>query len=119
MGFLTTITIYNDALHEFEKNPEAFGKAILEGISRANKYHISQTVPFGSYSNYIDCQPSFHADDHQLYIHYGNNVLNINPYGNEFERLKETNIESLKDYIKVADQLLKEAKKQLKDMDKE
>ena len=56
MGFLTEIVIYNDALHEFEKDPKAFGQAILDGIHKANQENKQVSVPFGSYSNYISVE---------------------------------------------------------------
>ena len=36
MGYLTTITIYNDALNDFKNDPRAFAIAIFEGIDEAN-----------------------------------------------------------------------------------
>lgn len=114
MGFLTTITIHNDALHEFEKNPEMFGKAILKGILDANREHNAVDVAFKGYCNYITVQPSRHADDHTAYIHYGNTVFDINPYGNDMRTAIEGNPEFAKDVVKVADGIVKDARRAMK-----
>ncbi len=79
MGYLTTITVYNDAMGAFESDPKHFGERILEGISQANRAHKEVSVGFMGYGNYISIQPSRHADAHTVYLHSGNTVFNLCP----------------------------------------
>lgn len=114
MGFLTTITIHNDALHAFEKNPEKFGKAILEGIERANRERVEADAGFDGYCNYISVQPSRHADDHTVYVHTGNTVFNLNPYNEDFRSLLERNPNVAAEFVGVADGIVASAKEKIK-----
>lgn len=118
MGYLTTITIYNDALHVFEKHPEEFGNAVFEGIRRANRERVAVSVGMQGYANYIDVQPSRHADDHTVYIHHGNCVFNLNAWNDDFRNLIAHNPEYAKDLIRVAKKLIKEAEEKLKETEK-
>lgn len=114
MGYLTTITIHNDALHSFEKDPEGFAKAIFEGIHEANRERKETSVGFKGYCNYISVQPSRHADDHTLYLHSGNCVSNLNPYNKDFESLTERMPDVAKSFIKRAENIIKMAKDKMK-----
>lgn len=109
MGFLTTITIYNDHLHDFEYDPKQFGKDILQGVEEA--FYAGQSVT----KNNIIVQPSRHADDNTLYLHWGNTVRTINPYSKEFEELITTNPELAMKKIKIAERLIKIAKQKIKE----
>jgi hypothetical protein len=75
MGFLTTITIHNDALHQFEQDPEGFAKAIFNGINEANRVHHS--VNCSGYGGYLKVFPSKHADDKRLYLHAGGTLTDL------------------------------------------
>lgn len=114
MGYLTTVTLYNDAMHEFRKNPTEFAEALFEGIDRANRQHREVSVGFNGYANYISVQPSFHATEHQVYLHSGNCVVNLNPYRQDMEELIKRNPELAEELVKRAQFLLTEAKKNIK-----
>lgn len=103
MGFLTTITIYNDEMESFEKDPEGFGKAILNGINKANCKHKSVDVHFCN-SSPILVQPSQHASDTTVYLHYGNTMFHIDEYGKEFNEI------CLREDKSLAEDIIKEAK---------
>ena len=119
MGFLTTITIHNDALGAFEKNPKAFGEAILKGIKEANYKREEVSVGFENYANYISVQVSRHADDETIYVHSGNTVLNLNPYGKEFETLLTRDIGIIQNYTDRAEFIVNAAKLKIKQKKKE
>jgi hypothetical protein len=119
MGYLTTVTIHNDALHAFRENPEAFGKAILEGIDSASMNNREESVGFKGYCNYISVQAPRHADDQTVYVHSGNTVFNLNPYNKEFKELAERNPDVLKSFINTAQFFVTSAKKKLKQTKKE
>ena len=115
MGQLTTITIYNDALGEFEKHPKEFAEAIFKGINEANLKGVETSIPFGAYANYISIQPSRHADNFTIYIHGGNSIFNLNPYEKEFKKLVEWNPKLAKEYIDSAMKMLKNCREELSD----
>lgn len=115
MGYLTTITIFNDALHSFHEDPLKFGQSILDGIYQANDNHKETSIPFNGYCNYISIQPSRHADDETLYLHSGNGVFNLNPYNEDFKNLISNRPELAADFIKRAERIIKDAKRKLKE----
>ncbi len=116
MGYLTQIVIHNDALHAFEKNPEAFGKAIFEGINNANRERKQVSVPFNSYCNYIDVEPSRHADHVVLFLASGNGMIAVGEYEKDWQDLVKRNPDLAKDYLDHVRRLLKGATKALKDL---
>jgi hypothetical protein len=111
MGYLTTITLYNDALHKFEEHPKEFAETIFKGIEQANRKRAETSVPFHCYGNYISIQPSRHADDRTVYFHHGNGVLNVGDCSPEFEHMSPS--EAL-DLIDMAIKHLIEAKDTVK-----
>jgi hypothetical protein len=120
MGYLTTITLHNDAMHEFVKDPEGLVKSIQEGMHEAQRTHKAAYPPFvgksgGSYGGYIEVQPSRHADDHTIYIHSGNCVFNLNPWNEDFKTLVRHYPKLALDLIKRAESILKEAKRVYKE----
>jgi len=116
MGFLTTITLHNDAVHVFEEHPEEFAKALFKGMDEANREHKSADVGFHGYCNYITVEPSRHADAVTVYLHWGNMVSNINAYEPEFDELCKTQPELAKKMIKIAKDHLKFAERRLKEL---
>lgn len=110
MGYLTTIVIHNDALHEFEKDPKKFGEAVFECIRKANRSGKMEDIGFNGYCNYISAHPSRHADDETVYLHSGNTSFNLNPWNNDFKNLIKDNPNLLKSLIKRARDILKCAK---------
>lgn len=112
MGYLTTITIHNDALHAFKEHPEEFAQAIFDGIDRANRHYTKEDVCFRNYSGYLEVQPSRHADDECLYLHSGNCVTCIT--GNEFEKSLDAKYEWAMSFLKRAENLMKYIKEYYK-----
>lgn len=118
MGFLTTITIHNDALHAFEKNPQQFAETLFEGINKANRHNTPADMGFSvgncSYGGYITIHPSRHADASALYLHAGNGVTDLNRWSNDFQRLVRNNPIVAKKYLKHARQQIRAAEAYLK-----
>lgn len=110
MGFLSTITIKNDRLHEFKENPAEFARIIFEGIDKANELHKSVSLEGG----YLGIQPSRHADDTTVYVHMGNTVFDLHYYGKDFEDLAARSPKVLKKFINEAQWFVTQAKKELK-----
>jgi len=96
MGFLTTITVYNDRWHEIEDNPVEFVEDIDKYISKGKMdrfdYALAQTK----------VHRTRHADDKTVYVHIGNTVIDVNPFNGEMERIRD---EFPKFYNQIVDQL--------------
>lgn len=119
MGFLTTITIHNDALGEFEQNPEKFAKAIFAGINQANRENQQIDIGFKNYCNYITVEPSRHADAETLYFHGGNTVINIGPHENQFIELMQKNPVVAAEFLKSAKRILKQSQEKYNKINKQ
>lgn len=114
MGYLTTIVIHNDAFHEFKEHPEKFGNAIIDGVYAAQREGRQVDVGFFGYANYISVEPSRHADDHTVYVHYGNTIFNLNPWNKDFEEFVSRDPEGAEKFVNVAQDILTNAKKEIK-----
>ena len=114
MGFITPVILMNDAIHEFEKDPAAFGQAILDGIDKANWENGQVSVPFKSYANYISVEKSRHADHHVLFLSMGNCVNVIGPYEQDWEQMLDRNPEFAEKLIEEAESIIKFTKKKMK-----
>jgi hypothetical protein len=116
MGYLTTITIHNDALGTFKDYPKEFAEAIFEGIYEAERAQKQVSVPFKGYANYLDVFPSAHADDQHLYIHTGNTVFDLTAWCKQFKELVGRDPKIAKDFLRRAQLLLTESKKTLNEL---
>ena len=80
MGYLTTITIYNDGCDQLIKNKEKVADILHNACSgkyNNNRLYHGNTVGLGNYANLFTIQKPRHADDTTLYLHAGNTVLDI------------------------------------------
>lgn len=111
MGYLTTITVGNDRLHHFQEHPALFAETIFAAIDDANRTYREQD----RFGGYLSVQPSRHADDHTVYVHKGNCVFNINPYGKDFQELLARSPEIAESFVKCAESLVKDAKAAIKE----
>jgi hypothetical protein len=109
MGYLTTVTIHNDRLHEFKEKPLEFAKLVFEAMDEAERQNKQADVAGG----YITAEHSRHADDHTLYLHYGNTLFEINGYGSNFENLIKNHPDLAKRLCKEAQLILTIAKKKI------
>lgn len=75
MGYLTTITFYNDAASDLRNHPEEVSEGIYNAQSSIQINRGSNTFPIGSYCNPVIIQKPRHADDVTLYLHGGNTVI--------------------------------------------
>jgi hypothetical protein len=114
MGNLTEIVILNDALHEFRTDPKMFGEAVLNGIDKANMVNGQVSVGFNGYCNYINVEPSRHADHEVLFLHAGNRLTAIGAYEKDWVNIVERNTEFAKKCITSAKYIIKMAEKKLK-----
>ena len=77
MGFLTTITFYNDAVHDLKDHPEEVAKLVDDALHGVQIDQGRDYDPIGSHANPVIIQKPRHADDTTIYIHAGNTVTDV------------------------------------------
>lgn len=75
MGYLTTITFYNDAASTLREHPEVVSQGIYNAQSGVQLNRGSDTFSVGNHCNPVILQRPRHADDHTLYLHAGNTLV--------------------------------------------
>jgi coenzyme F420-reducing hydrogenase alpha subunit len=86
MGFLTTITIYNDGVGDIERNPKQFGEEVVKAI-HSNAIHGATEIGVGCFANIAKVQRSRHADNPAVYVHLGNTLAEMTHGALETEKL--------------------------------
>lgn len=80
MGFMTELSLLNDAWHAIERNPTQLVDAIKRGMNGApgdtHGIHDGNSV----YANPITTFPSHHADDPRVYIAWQNSFKSLDQY---------------------------------------
>jgi len=113
MGYMTTITILNDAYHEMEKNKEEFFDNILVGMNGRTRYHKDfqriNCFGIGNYCNHMYVAQSNHADEDRLYL-VGGNTMNTFGYANDDKNIeyRKRCLKRAKEILKYEEQLIKE-----------
>jgi hypothetical protein len=81
MGFMTTITILNDAFDQIQKDPEEFVDQIQKGLNGITDFgdrgRNINTYGIGNYCNPIIISKSQHADVDRLYLVGGNMMTEL------------------------------------------
>ncbi len=98
MGYLTTITIYNDSADQLKKHPKELAEKLdlaCSGvqIARGRNYDC-----LGNDANMLTLQKPRHADDHTLYLHAGNTVTDV--YNAESKWAIDTFISEMEYHLK-------------------
>lgn len=118
MGYLTTFTIYNDALDQIREHPDEFVEGILKGAHGG--YHdryafIRGNFGVGNHCNCVEVQKPRHADDHTVYVHMGNTLCEMNEFSSDTERLMKQSPKFFKemlDYMELQVKMLKRKAKE-------
>jgi len=77
MGFLTTITIYNDSADQLTKHPNDLAEKLRNACSGVQINRGQDYDSLGNATNILTLQKPRHADDHTLYMHAGNTVIDV------------------------------------------
>ena len=104
MGYLTTITIYNDGCDQIIKNKEKVADILYNACSGEYNNNSYRTVGLGNHANLFTIQKPRHADDTTLYLHSGNTVIDVS-------EIKETDSWALNAAISEMEYRLKQLKK--------
>lgn len=91
MGYLTTITIYNDGIADLPKNAQEFADQVYESAGSYYTHQFPTDVRISGFCNFGKVHQPRHADDHTVYVHAGNTVCEMNPNSEETRRLMRKN----------------------------
>jgi len=107
MGFLRTVTLYNDRWHQHEirAKPDEFIRELTESMDRADEYCAPDKL-----ASYLRVQPSRHADDHTVFVHWGNTVIDIG-----HRTFTDLSPDVAKRLLKTAQEIVTYARKRLKE----
>ena len=98
MGYLTTITIYNDSADQIKKHPRELAEKIDLACSGFQITRGRNFDGLGNAANILTLQKPRHADDHTLYLHAGNTVTDV--YNAESELAIDTFISEMEYHLK-------------------
>lgn len=121
MGYLTTLTIYNDGAHLLRPHAQEFA----EGVYDAMLCSLNQgpmDVAIGNFANCVRVQQPRHADHHTVYVHAGNCLTEMNAYSEETRALLRRNPQFFKKLLdemqwqaRALENMLKEHKAKAKE----
>lgn len=111
MGYLTTVTIYNDGLSLLKKHPVDFCDRLYDAAISDKQSDFG----VGGFCNFANVQRTRHADDHTIYIHMGNTVTEVNPWSSDFDDLLKRHPDFASSLVKFLDGEVKALKRKLKE----
>lgn len=92
MGYLTTITFYNDGASLLKKDTDKLAENIYQSClgthTDGNRHGY---FGHGNHVNIAIVQQPRHADDHTCYVHMGNTLTEMSPYSKVTMRVMEEN----------------------------
>ncbi len=77
MGYLTTITIYNDSADQLTKHPKELAEKLKNACMGVQLNEGRGYDSLGNATNILTLQKPRHADDSTLYLHAGNTVIDV------------------------------------------
>jgi hypothetical protein len=114
MGYLTTLTIYNDGAHLIKPNAQEFADGVYEAMVTTS-VRGPMDLPVAHFVNCVRVQRSRHADDHTVYVHKGNCLTEMNAYSEDTRELLKRNpqffeklLDEMKWQVRELGKLLKE-----------
>lgn len=111
MGYLTTVTVYNDGLGLLKKYPQEF----CDKLCKASGSMETTDFGLGGFYNFAQVQRTRHADDHTTYVHMGNCVTEVNQYSEEFRALVDRRPDFALQLVAHLDREVKALKKMIKE----
>ena len=120
MGYLTTFTIYNDGAHMLKELTAEQKDKLINDLHDAcfNSRFATKTYSVNGFVNMINSQRARHADDHTVYVHMGNCLVNMNPWEKEFKENAKRSLELYKQMHKYLKSEVKKIGEVLKEIEK-
>jgi hypothetical protein len=116
MGFLTTLTIYNDGIHLLEPHAQEFAQEVRRLASGLDG---PADVALGYFVNAVRVQRSRHADNHTIYIHAGNCVTEFHPFSLETQTLMRASPALFEKRLAILEKATRELKRMYKEYKEE
>ena len=77
MGYMTVVSILNDAWHTIKENPKQFIENIEKGMHEYASPKVINHYPVSGYCNPMEVRRSFHANQSNLLLVGGNHMEDI------------------------------------------
>lgn len=91
MGYLTTITVYNDGIADLPQNAQEFADQVYEAAGSYYPKQFPVDVRLSGFCNFGKVHRPRHADDQTVYVHAGNTVCEMNVNSDETLRIIRNN----------------------------
>ena len=111
MGYLTTVTVYNDGLSLLKKYPLDFCDRLYEAAIS----HKQRDFGIGNFCNFANVQQTRHADERTIYVHMGNTVTEVNPWSKDFDDLLKRHPDFARSLVGFLDSEVKVLKRKLQE----
>jgi len=106
MGFLTTVTIYNDGADSLKSNANDLADKLYNACCGTQIMDGRNYDSLGSNANLLTLQKPRHADDNTLYLHGGNTVIDV--YDAKSDWVIDTFINEMEYHLKRLKKIKKE-----------
>jgi hypothetical protein len=101
MGYLTTVTFYNDGVDQLNKHPLELADKLDKACSGVyTNWGKSESFGLGYHSNLVRVQRPRHADDKTVYVHLGNTLTEMNCNSKETIDIAKNNPTYFQDMLK-------------------
>lgn len=108
MGYITTISFYNDGADQLEKHPVELAKKLYHASMGIQINRGNDTDSLGNHCNMLILQKPRHADSWTLYLHADNDVLDLYEIKDKNHNSIDKAISMLKTELKRLQSLKKE-----------
>ena len=111
MGYLSTFTFRHDDCEELRNNPKKFGEEMYYAITNPRTNYRSNV-----FHGCVIPQKARHADDHTIYVHAGNTVVEMSYYSDTTKEIMKNSPKFFNEMLKEMEMNVKLLKKQFKEM---
>lgn len=108
MGYISVITLHNDAFNAAMSDTAAFGTATLTAVTGAEHSRQRVSASLGNYANYLNAYPPKHTSATALYMLHGGRLHDIN--SRAFDELRVTHPALVEEILHVASQCITQAR---------
>lgn len=116
MGYLTTLTIYNDGIHLIKEKAQEFADRVYDAAVTPGP---PTDIGLGFFGNLVRVQKPRHADDHTVYVHMGNAVCEMSAYSEDALKTMIRSPEFFEKMLNEMERQCKMLKRQLKEYKEE
>ena len=118
MGYMTVVSILNDAWENIKRHPDEFIENIEKGMFDTKRCRSVEWYSVGSYVNPMEVSKSFHADNDQVFYVGKNTMTNLTDWNSKSKNEIEFQLKRMKQAKSAINLLEKELKERLKKLDK-